>query len=141
MSSTGEISSVLDTEYQKFENLISNVSDDIEIHEIVEIYYLVMNISSMISILKQQLDSENHNDFMERIKKTEQLISEKFNTETHPKILETLSNSIQETTNTLQSDSGEKTKEQIENESQLFEELRKKMSTKEFVEQYDKGLT
>ena len=40
----------------------------------------------------------------------------------------------------LQADFGEKTKEQIENESQMFEELRKKMSTKEFVEQYEKGL-
>ena len=43
-------------------------------------------------------------------------------------------------TKTLQSSSGEKTKDQIENESKMFEELRKKMSTKEFVEQYNKGL-
>ena len=43
-------------------------------------------------------------------------------------------------TNMLQSNTGEKTKEQIENESQMFEELRKKMmKLVEFVEQYDKG--
>ncbi|WP_428324504.1 hypothetical protein [Nitrosopumilus sp.] len=140
MSSTDEISSMLDTESQKLENLISNVSDEMGIHEIVETYYQVMNVSSMTSMLKQQLDSVTHKALLAQIDKTEQLISEKFNTTLHPKILENLSNSIQETTTKLQSNSGEKTKEEIENESQMFEELRKKMSTKEFVEQYDKGL-
>ncbi|WP_428326633.1 hypothetical protein [Nitrosopumilus sp.] len=140
MNSTDEISSMLDTESQKLENLISNISDEMGIHEIVETYYQVMNVSSMISMLKQQLDSVTHKALLEQIDKTEQLISEKFNTILHPKILENLSNSIQETTTKLQSNSGEKTKEEIENESQMFEDLRKKMSTKEFVEQYDKGL-
>ncbi|AFS80475.1 hypothetical protein NKOR_02905 [Candidatus Nitrosopumilus koreensis AR1] len=139
--SSDEISSMLNTESQKLEHLISNVSDDAEINEIVETYYQVMNVSSMISMLKQQLDSENHKVLLDQVDKTEQLISEKFNTGIHPKILDKLSNSIQETTKTLQSSSGEKTKDQIETESKLFEELRKKMSTKEFVEQYDKGLS
>lgn len=138
--SSDEISSMFDTEYQKLENFISNISDDMEIPEIVETYYQVMNVSSMTSMLKQQLDPENHKSLLEKIEKTEQLISGKFNTEIHPKILQTLSNTIQETTKILQSSSGEKSKEQIENESKLFEELRKKMSTKEFVEQYGKGL-
>ncbi|QDI88398.1 hypothetical protein Nisw_02055 [Candidatus Nitrosopumilus sp. SW] len=140
MSSADEISSMFNTESQKLEKFLSNVSDDMGIHKIVETYYQVMNVSSMISMLKQQLDSENHKALLERIDKTEQLISGKFNNDIHPKILENLSNSIQEATSTLQSSPGEKTKEQIEHESQLFEELRKKMSTKEFVEQYDKGL-
>lgn len=138
--SSSEISSMFNTESQKLENLISNLSDDAEISEIVETYYQVMNVSSMISMLKQQSDYENHKVLLAQIGKTEQLISGKFNVEIHPKILENLSNSIQETTKTLQSSSGEKTKKQIENESKLFEELRKKMSTKEFVEQYAKGL-
>ena len=52
-----------------------------------------------------------------------------------------LSDSILETTKKLQSGSpGQKSKEEIESEAKLFEELRQKMSTKEFVEQYDKGL-
>ncbi|AJM92924.1 MULTISPECIES: hypothetical protein [Nitrosopumilus] len=139
--SSDEISSMFDIETQKLQNLISNVSENMEISQIVEVYYQVMNVSSMISMLKQQLDSQNPNALLEQIGKTEKLISEKFNTDIHPKILQTLSNSIQETTKSLQSNSGEKTKEQIKNESKLFEELRKKMSTKEFVEQYDKGLT
>ncbi|MFB5632793.1 MAG: hypothetical protein ACE5Q9_05665 [Nitrosopumilus sp.] len=140
MTSTDEISSMFDSESQKLENFLSKTSENMEISEIVETYYQVMNVTSMISMLKQQLDSENHKTLLEQIIKTEQLILGKFNTETHPKILENLSKSIQNITKTLQSSSGEKTKDQIENESQMFEELRKKMSTKEFVEQYDKGL-
>ena len=140
MTSTDEISSIFNTESQKFENFLSNVSNDMDVSEIIETYYQVMNVSSMISMLKQQLDSQNHKTLLEHIEKTEQLISGKFNTETHPKILENLSKSIQDMTQILQSNTGEKTKEEIENESQMFEELRKKMSTKEFVEQYDKGL-
>ena len=141
MSSADEISSMFDSESQKLENFLSKTSTDMGISEIVETYYQVMNVTSMISMLKQQLNPEEHKSLLDKIDKTEQLILGKFNTDTHPKILENLSNSIQEMTKTLQSSSGEKTKEQIENESQMFEELRKKMSTKEFVEQYDKGLT
>ncbi|MBA4438668.1 MAG: hypothetical protein H2B06_07520 [Nitrosopumilaceae archaeon] len=140
MSSADEISSMFESESQKLENFLSKLSENMEISEIIETYYQVMNVTSMISILKQQLDSENHKTLLEQINKTEQIILGKFNTETHPKILENLSNSIQEMTKILQSSSGEKTKDQIENESQMFEDLRKKMSTKEFVEQYDKGL-
>ena len=141
MTSADEILSMFDSESQKLENFLSKTSDDMSIHEIVETYYQVMNVTSMISMLKQQLDSETHKTLLEKIEKTEQSILGKFNTETHPKILENLSKSIQDMTATLQSNSGEKTKEEIENESQMFEELRKKMSTREFVEQYDKGLT
>ncbi|KEQ55831.1 hypothetical protein AAA799E16_01256 [Marine Group I thaumarchaeote SCGC AAA799-E16] len=141
MSTADEISSMFDTESQKLENFLSKISDNMEISEIVETYYQVMNVTSMISMLKQQLNSETHSTLLEKIDKTEQLVLGKFNTHTHPKILENLSNSIQEMTKILQLSAGEKTKEQIENESQMFEELRKKMSTKEFVEQYDKGLT
>ena len=140
MTSADEISSMFDSESQKLENFLSKTSDDMSIHEIVETYYQVMNVTSMISMLKQQLDSETHKALLEKIEKTEQSILGKFNTETHPKISANLSKSIQDMTATLQSSSDEKTKDQIENESQMFEDLRKKMSTKEFVEQYDKGL-
>ncbi len=140
MSSTDEISSMFETESQNLEKFLSKISDNAGISEIIETYYQIMNVTSMISMLKQQLDSKNHKNLLKQIDKTEQLVLKKFNTETHPKILGTLSKSIQDMTANLQSSSGEKTKEQIENESQMFEVLRKKMSTKEFVEQYDKGL-
>ncbi len=131
---------MFDVESEKLENLLSKISDDMKIHEIIETYYQVMNVSSMISILKEQLDSQNDQKLIETIMKIEQTISGKFNTEIHPKILQNLIKSINEITAVLQSNSSEKTREQIENESQMFEELRKQMSTKEFVEQYDKGL-
>jgi hypothetical protein len=42
----------------------------------------------------------------------------------------------------LKSNTGkEKTKEIIESEAKLYEKLRMTMSTKEFVEQYDQGLS
>ena len=57
-------------------------------------------------------------------------------------ILAKISSLIQEMTKNLQSgNSGEKSKEQIESDAKLFEELRQTMSTKEFVEQYENGLS
>ena len=53
-----------------------------------------------------------------------------------------LINSIHDTTVNLQSsDPMQKSKDDVENEAKRYEELRQKMSTKEFVEQYDKGLS
>ena len=53
-----------------------------------------------------------------------------------------ITNSISEITNNLQSlNSEQKSKETIENEAKLYEKLREIMSTKEFVKQYDSGLS
>jgi hypothetical protein len=99
-----------------------------------------MNVSSMIVMLKQQISLEPK-ELMEKIQESENLISEKFNSTIHPKILQKLSTTIQELTKNLQSrNSNEKSKEQIESDAKLFEELRQNMSTKEFVEQYDYGI-
>ena len=68
--------------------------------------------------------------------------SEKFDHTIHPQILQNLEKSIQETTVNLQSNTDtEKSKEEIESDAKLYEELRKQMSTKEFVEQYSKGIS
>ena len=59
----------------------------------------------------------------------------------HPQIIENLTKSIKQITSELQSNNSEqKSKKDIERQAKLYEELRQKMSTKEFVEQYDKGL-
>jgi len=138
--SSDEIFKMFKIESEKLCGFITNASDpNLEISAIVETYYNVMNVSSMISMLRQQLNPNQH-QLLDEIGKTELMILEKFNSDIHPKILENLKNSIQETISVLQSNSGEKPPEQIEDESHLFDELRKKMSTKEFVEQYDKGL-
>jgi hypothetical protein len=139
-----DISSMFHTESGKLENLVNTAltKPDLSIHEIVETYYQIMNVSSMITMLKQQLDAEQHKALLENIAIVEVIISEKFNSDVHPKIMEKLTKSIQDTTHNLQSGKSEqKSKEDLENESKLYEELRQKMSTREFVEQYDKGLS
>lgn len=141
MISSDDISQMFDEESKKLQNLI-NVAyskNDLSVHEIVETYYQVMNVSSMATMLKQQMDSES-NPLLEKIQNTEKIITEKFNYQIHPKVTKMLESSIQETTNNLQSrNSDEKSKEETESDAKLFDELRQKMSTKEFVEQYDKG--
>lgn len=143
MTLPDDIFSMFISESQKLQNLIdvANSKTDMNIHEIVETYYQVMNVSSMIVMLKQQVSFEPK-ELMEKIQESENLISEKFNSILHPKILQKLSTTIQELTKILQSgNSNEKSKEQIESDAKLFEELRQNMSTKEFVEQYDYGIT
>ena len=144
MDSIDDISVMFDTESKKLENLINNatIKSELSIHEIIETYYQIMNVSSMITMLKPQIDVDEHKLFLEKIQETEKMISEKFNSDIHPKIMEILAKSIQDATKNLGSrDSEKKSKEDIENKAKLYEELRQKMSTKEFVEQYDKGMS
>ncbi len=144
MDSIDDISGMFQTESEKLENLINiaTTKSNLSIHEIIETYYQIMNVSSMITMLKPQIDVNKHKSFLEKIQETEKMISEKFNSNIHPKIVEILAKSIQDATKNLQSgDSEQKSKEDTENEAKLYEELRQKMSTKEFVEQYDKGLS
>ena len=144
MTSFDDISSMFHTESEKLESLINNATakSELSIHEIVETYYQIMNISSMTVMLKQQLDANEHTILLDKIAETERVISEKFNSNINPRIMEKLVNSIQDTTTNLQSGGSEnKSKEDIQNEAKLYEKLRQTMSTKEFVEQYDKGLS
>ena len=139
-----EISSMFDAESLKLENLIKNAvaKPELSLHEIIDTYYQIMNVSSMITMLKQQLNADEHKSLLDKLAETEKIISEKFNSNIHPQIIQKLTNSIQESTKNLQSiDSKQKSKEDVENEAKLYEELRKQMSTKEFVEQYDQGLS
>jgi hypothetical protein len=143
MTSAGDISQMFNEESQKLENLFDTADSktDMSIHEIVETYYQVMNVSSMATMLKEQGDSEPE-ELLEKIKNAEKLISERFDSVIHPKIMDKLSESIQKLTKNLQSEpSGEKSKEQIESDAKMFDELRQTMSTKEFVEQYETGLS
>ena len=127
------------SEYNKLENLVNTLNFDIElsVNQIVEIYYQITNVSSMITVVKSQLDQNN-----DKILYVEKFISEKFNLIIHPKIMEHIANSISDITSNLQSiNSEQKSKETIENEAKLYKKLREIMSTKEFVKQYDAGLS
>lgn len=140
MTSPDEIFEMFQIESEKLHNLINSIDSvsDLPLSVIVELYYQIINISSMITMLKQQnLETPIHQKILE----TEQLISEKFNLDIHLQIMKKLENSIRDTTTHLQSiNPNEKSKDDVEKESKLYDELRQKMSTKEFVEQYDKGL-
>ena len=143
MSSFDDIAVMFDTESEKLLKIIdiATLKSDLSISEIIYVYYQIINISSMNTMLKQQINSDNQKPLLDKILKIEKVITEKFDSDIHPRIMERLRKSIQETTSTLQSGSKQKSKEDIENEAKSYEELRQKMSTKEFVEQYDKGLS
>ena len=143
MTSAEDISIMFQTESRKLQNLfdVADSKTDMTIHEIIETYYQVMNVSSMTTMLKQQADSQSK-ELLEKIQQTEKLIFERFDSIIHPKIMKKLSTSIQELSKNLQSgNSGKKSKEQTESDAKLFDELRQTMSTKEFVVQYEDDLS
>ena len=141
--SSNELIELFIIEFEKFETLVNQINSENElpVNQIVEIYYQITNVSSMIEVMKQQIDKSDLSSF-EKISNVENFISKKFNSTIHPKIMNNIENSISEITHNLQSlDSEQKSKETIENEAKLYEKLREIMSTKEFVKQYDAGLS
>ncbi|MGI9565878.1 MAG: hypothetical protein ACR2LL_02545 [Nitrosopumilus sp.] len=145
MSSSQEISEIFYVEAEKLESDINDalIKSHWSVSEIVSIYYRTMNVNSIVYMLKQLSDSSSEASSVtfkiEEVKKT---ISEKFDSNLHLSIMKQLADSIAETTKKLSSGNDmEKSKEDIETEAKLYEELRQTMSTKEFVEQYDKGLS
>ena len=137
--SSDDILEIFSTEFDKFQNLVNLITfdNDLTVNQIVQVYYQITNISSMIVVIKQQLKQST-----EKILRTEKFINENFNSIIHPKIMDHIENSISIITTDLQSlNSGQKSKETIENEAKLYEKLREIMSTKEFVKQYDSGLS
>ena len=137
------------SESKQLEKSINNAlekSEKLSIPEIVGNYFQIMNITSQLTVLKKHLDDETNTKdakiLSARIVEIENLISEKFNKNLHPFVMSQLTKSIQESTRNLQSNqTQQKSKEQIEAEAKLYAKLREIMSTKEFVEQYDNGLT
>ena len=130
-------------EFEKLENLSNQINsgNEFSVNQIVEMYYQITNVSSMIEVMKQQIDKSDLSS-LEKISNAENFISEKFNSAIHPEIMTNIENSISEITKNLQSlGSDQKSKETIENEAKLYEKLREIMSTKEFVKQYDAGLS
>ena len=141
--SSNDLMELFDTEFTKLENLVNeiNLENELPVNQIVSIYYQITNVASMIEVMKQQIDNSD-SSFHEKISNTETFISKKFNSIIHPKIMTNITNSISEITKNLQSlNSEQKSKETIENEAKLYEKLREIMSTKEFVKQYDSGLS
>ncbi len=130
-------------EFEKLKKLLDQMNPDNEltVNQIVQVYYQITNVSSLTEVIKQQLDDSDSTSF-EKISNAQNFISENFNSNIHPKIMKNIANSVSEITKNLQSlNSDEKSKETIENEAKLYEKLREFMSTKEFVMQYNAGLS
>ena len=142
MSFTNDLLDVFTVESDKLENLVNtaNIDESLPVDQIIKLYYQITNVSSMITVVKQQIDQSN--DAVKKILNTEKFISEKFNSTIHPKIIQSIANSISEITANLQSlNSEQKSANAIETEAKLYEKLREIMSTQEFVKQYDVSLS
>lgn len=139
-----EISKTFLTESEMLESQISALLQKpkkVNPEEIVPVYHQIMNVVSIADILEQTRPetSKDHKYLFEKLDSTKNLVNNVFNTKIHPSILTELSDSIQDIINSLkQNDTRGKTKEEIEKEAKTYDNLRKMMSTKEFVEQYDK---
>ena len=132
---------LFDAETKNLESALQAICDKdaFSVSEIVQTYYLVTNLNSLVVLMGDNYKENIH--VSEKIESVRALISN-FNSVTHGKILDFLSRSIEKTTKYLQStNSQNKTKQEIESDAKKFETLREMMSTKEFVEQYDRGVT
>ena len=141
--SSNDLIKLFITEFEKLENLTSQINSENElpVNQIVEVYYQITNVSSMISVMDSQHEKTNtiSNGFLLN---AQNFVAKNFNSIIHPKIMANIANSISTVTENLQSlNSEQKSKETIENEAKLYEKLREIMSTKEFVKQYDSGLS
>jgi len=136
---------LLDSEFEKFQKIIDSISKNSEkmIPDIVSLYFQATVVETLSKKLKQDIVESEQQTHLEKINKIQKYVDENFSKSLHPEILSQLVNSIQKSTDNLKlldQNSEEKTKEIIENEAQLYKELRELMSTKEFVEQYDSGI-
>ena len=136
---------LLDSEFEKFQKIIDSISKNSKkmIPDIVSLYFQATMVETLSKKLRQDIVESDQQTHLEKINKIQKYVDENFSKSLHPKILSQLINSIQEYTDNLKllgQNSEEKTKEIIENEAQLYKELRELMSTKEFVEQYESGI-
>ena len=136
---------LLDSEFEKFQKIIDSISKNSKkmIPDIVSLYFQATMVETLSKKLRQDIVESEQQTHHEKIFKIQKYVHENFSKSLHPEILSQLVNSIQKSTDNLKlldQNSEEKTKEIIENEAQLYKELRELMSTKEFVEQYEAGI-
>jgi len=136
---------LLDSEFEKFQNLINSIpkNSKILIPDIVSLYFQATMVETLSKKLREDISESEQQKHLEKVNTIQKYVNENFSKSLHLEILSQLENSIQKSTNDLKilgQNPEEKTKEIIENEAQLYKELRELMSTKEFVEQYDAGI-
>jgi len=145
-SSILSISDILNSEMKKLENQIDgslHATSKLDISQIIPIYHQVLNVSSMTNVLKEFFKNTVPQDETKNlVNDAEKLISEKFNSNLHPKFLTHISDLITVSVSELQAQkNSQKTETEIKSDAALYDNLRELMSTKEFVEQYEQGLS
>jgi len=122
-------------------------SEKLSLREIINVYYQVINVISLTKFLRQNCNgiknTEQSKPLLIRLQEIEQYIDENFNRNLHLLIISNLKNSIENSMKKLKDmtpNPSEKTKEEIENQAEMYKKLRQIMSTKEFVDQYNNGL-
>ena len=148
--SIDETTNLFTSESRKLQDVISHAlknSEKLSISEIIEVYYQVINVTSLTKFLRQKLveieNTEENKTLLKKIQKIEKHIDEKFNETLHPLVMSQLKKSIENSRKILKdkkTNQSKKTKNEIENQAMAYKKLRQIMSTKEFVDQYDKVL-
>jgi len=144
-SSFEETSKLFRGEVAGFERMISEARGGVGslgTAEIVRCYYQVMSMSAMIKALKPQIAGRGGSDMLKQVTCVEKQIREEFDLGIHPAIMSHITESVSRQMASLRGSrrAGGGSKKITGDEAGLFEELREAMSTKEFVEQYDRGL-
>ena len=75
--SSNELIELFIIEFEKLENLANQINseNELDVNQIVEIYYQITNVSSLIEVMKQQIDKSDLSSF-EKISNAENFISE-----------------------------------------------------------------
>jgi hypothetical protein len=149
-SSISETIDLFYSESSKLESIVSQYLKKFEglsLSEIIGLYYQVINVASLVKFLRQNLEGMKNTEesklLLTRIQEIEKYIGEKFDANLHPLIMSNLKKSIEHSIKKLKdttTNQPKKTKEDVENQAKMYEELRQIMSTKEFVDQYNNGL-
>jgi len=126
-------------------SLTKKKGDDIQLSEIINLYFQVSNVTSLAESLKK--DNQFENEILEKtlikINQVEKYIGKEFNMTLHPFLISYLEKMIEISKNSLknnQMDIASKTKKDIEDQARKFDYLRELMSTREFLQQYNKVL-
>ena len=136
---------LFDSESSKLQDMINQALKNFEnlsISQIIETYYQIINVTSLAKFLRSNFEKENK-PLLIKIQEIENYIVEKFNENLHPLILSKLKKLIENSTKNLKEkthNQGDQTKEEVEKQAKMYENLRQIMSTKEFVDQYNTGL-
>lgn len=148
--SINETTNLFNSESSKLQDVVNQAlqnSEKLSIAEIVETYYQVINVTSLGKFLRQNFEDvtnmEEKESILSQIQDIERFIAEKFDENLHLLIMSELKKSTEDSMKKLKdlrANQDEKTKENVEEQAKMYEELRQIMSTKEFVDQYNNGL-